>query len=452
MANFAAIGRFLVGTKSVKTAQYMTKAFKNETKVLNLFVKKEQDILKRLPFEKQINKINNITNLGSKKSKKLFKFLPKEAQENFDTLINAGKRLGYIKTDNSGNILSGSMERFLTVFDKNSYSKMLYLEQNFKNLENADFKKIFNIYKTPEIMAENKLNIQRWLKQKEELKSFAETLEKEGQKLADDAKKEITEVLGIEPNCRSKSFESIYDKISKEVLKGKEISDISQARIIIRDLIGTRFILDDVSPEAIQKIVDNICKGIESGRIKPYRISNYANGSKRYFSEEQIKQIQASAAKKGIEISRYEADQVSVSGYVTAQMNLTYSNGAAGEIQIRSNLMHKYAEPEHIVYDMRMGKNIGKNISELEKYLEPVEDAVFKLKRNGLDKLYDKYILDCYKYIRNYELAEIKPIFELPQMPNKLQNYKILNFDNLKKIEKEMKAIKNSYESVAKTA
>ena len=36
---------------------------------------------------------------------------------------------------------------------------MLYLEQNFKNLEKADFKKLLNIYKTPEKMAANKKNI-----------------------------------------------------------------------------------------------------------------------------------------------------------------------------------------------------------------------------------------------------------------------------------------------------
>ena len=453
MANYIAAikGIFSIG-KSAKTAGFVTNVLKNETLPASIITKNKAGIPRFTGSEKDISYINKITSLGKNKSTKLYNYLPKEAQENFDTLLSAGKRLGYIKTNNSGNILSGSMERFLNVFDKNSYIKMLYLEQNFKNLEHADFKKLFNAYKTPKKMAENKANIQKWLEQKEELKNIAKKLEQEGKELANDAKQEITDVIGIEPQCRSKSFESIYDKISKEVLKGKEINDISQAKKVVRDLIGTRFILDDVSPEAIQKIVDKICKGIENGKIKPYRISNYAKDSRRYLSDAQFEQIQKAAARKGIEIPRIEADQISATGYVSAQFNNIYSNGAAGEIQIRGKLMHKYAETEHIVYDMRMGKNLGKNIPELEKFLEPVEDAVLMLKRNGLDKVYDKYIHDCYKYIRKYEEGKIKGAFRLPRLPKKLKDYQILKFDNLAKIEQKMISIKQQYAKFAQAA
>jgi len=453
MVNIAgAIGKVVVGTKSANTAKFVINALKNESKVGSVLAKSNTATTKLSAFEKHIKQINSTTNLGTQKSTQQFNYLPKSAQENFDDLLAAGKRLGFIKTDATGNILSGSMERFLKIYDKNAYSKMLYLEQNFKNLEKADFKKLLNAYKTPEKMAANRENIQKWLQQKEELKNIAKSLEKEGKELKAKAQQDITEITGIEPQCRSKSFESIYDKISKEVLKGKEINNISDAKNVVRDLIGTRLILDDVSPEFMQKITDNICKAIESGKVKPYRISNYAKDSKRYLSEEQFAQIQKAAAKKGIEIPRIESDQTSVSGYVSAQMNFIHSNGAAGELQIRGKAMHTHAQGEHLVYDARMGKNLGKNIPELEKFVEPYEDAVALLKRNGLDKVYDKYIHDCYKYVRKYEEGKIKSAFKLPQLPKKLRDYQILKFENLIKADEKMEAIKSNYELFAKAA
>lgn len=445
MANYFALARKII---TGKTAQkFMTSTVKSASAFPTTI---EKAAVKMKPTA--IENINKITRLGNRKSTELYNYLPKEAQKNFENLLSAGKRLGYVKTDVSGNILSGSLERFLSVFDKNSYSKMLYLEQNFKNLEKADFKKLLNIYKTPEKMAANKKNIISWLEQNEKLKNIAKALENEGKNLAENAKKDILDTIGIEPQCRSKGFESIYDKISKEVLKGKEVNDIASARNVVRDLVGTRLILDDVSPGAMQKITDNICKGIENGKINPYRISNYANASKRYLSDAQFEQIQKAAAKKGIEIPRIESDQISVSGYVSAQMNFIHSNGVAGELQIRGKLMHKYAEIEHIPYDIRMGKNIGKNIPELEKYFEPIEDAVTSLKRNGLDKIYDKYILDCYKYIRKYEQGKIVGKFKLPQFPKKLYDYKILSFESLDKIHVKANKIKGAYELLEKAA
>lgn len=411
----------------------------------------KQTASKLLPAQKNIKFIKSLTHLSEKESSKLYNYLPKDAQENFSTLISAGKTLGQIKTVEN-KILSGSLERFLKIYDKNAYSKMVYLERNFKNLEKADFKKILNAYKTPEKMALNKENIQKWLQQKETLKEYSQTLAKLGKEQAETAKQDIIDIVGIEPKCRSKSFESIYDKLSKEVLKGKNIEDLEAAKKTVRDLVGTRLVLDDVSPQAIQKITDNLCKGIENGKIKPYRISNYANASRRYLSDEQFLQIQKAAARKGIEIPRIESDQISVSGYVSAQMNIIHSNGIAGELQIRGNIMNKYAQIEHIPYDLRMGKNIGKNIPELEKFLEPVEEAVAKLKRNGLDKIYDKYIHDCYKYIRKYEEGKIKSAFKLPLFPKKLRDYSILKFENLDKVEQKMEAIKADYEKFALAA
>lgn len=399
-----------------------------------------------------VGNINNVTKLGERQSFKLYNYLPKEAQENFSDLLSAGKRLGYIKTDTEGRILGQSMERFLTVLDKEAYSKMIFLEQNFKNLDKSAFKKLLNAYKTSEKMATNKANIEKWLKVKDELYNYSKIIEQEGLATAEKEAKEIFDVIGIQPEVRGKGLESIYDKLSRKVLNGKEIDSLGTARKQIGDLVGTRLVLDDISDANIQKIVDNICKGIESGKIKITEIHNYLNASKPYFSQAQFEQIRTSAARRGYEIPRLESEQKSLSGYVSAQMNVIHSLGTCGELQIRGKLMNKYGEIEHIPYDIRRGKNIGKNIPELEEFFKPVEDAVTKLKRNGLDKVYDDYILNCYKYLRKYETDKIKGAFKLPQFPKKLRGYEILKFESLDKIHVKVAEIKTLAQQVANAA
>ena len=70
---------------------------------------------------------------------------------------------------------------------------------------------------------------------------------------------------------------------------------------------------------------------------------------------------------------------------------------------------------------------------ELEELFAPVIEAVNKLKRNGLDKIYDDYILEYYQTVRSYELGEIQGDFAPPDFPSALKGYEILNFENLDK-------------------
>ncbi len=403
--------------------------------------------------EANIKLIQDVTMLSGKNSAQLYNYLPQNAQENFSTLLEAGKRLGYIKISANGKILSQLLERFLTTLDKTSYGKMVCLEQNFKGLDKASFKKLLNAYKNPEKIMENRENINRWLSIKDELKAYSETIAKEGKAQLKQAEKDIFEIFGVKPKARSKGAESIYDKLSRQVLKkGVKIDNLDAARNEIGDLVGTRLILDDVSEAGMQKVVDNLCKGIESGKIKITEIENYAKASKPYFTEAQFNQIKKAAARKGYEIPSLKYTKQSGSGYVTAQMDIVYSNGARGELQIRGKKMNEYADIEHIPYDLGQGKNLGKNIPELERFYEPVEDAVLSMNRNGLDKIYKKYILDCYKYIRKFEAGKIKGCFKLPQYPKSLKDYKILSLENLKKVHEQADKIKDAAEKLAQAA
>ncbi len=405
-----------------------------------------------------VETISRITSLGRKESLKLFEYLPKTAQEDFGSLVRAGEKLGYIRTDASGKVLGGSMEKFLSVFEKDVYERIMYLEQNFSNLDRVSYRKLLNAYKSVEKLAANRVNVEKWLEIKDDLYKYSQMLAKEGEMLVEGAKADIQKAIGILPQARSKGVQSIYDKLSRQVFKGNDIfgskaltdaQKYSAVKSQIGDLLGTRIMLDDVSPRRMQKVVDGLCQNIESGKFKVIEFQNYSNGSQKYFTEAQVNQLKKSAAKTGVEIKILESDQTSVSGYVTTQMNIVHSSGAYGEFQIRGKLMHKTCELEHLTYDIRQGKNIGKGIAKLEKLYEPIEDAVYTLKRKGLDKIYDDYVMRYYRYVRKFEAKEIKGSFNPPQMPSVLKQYSILSYENLEKIHEEAEKIKAAVDKVA---
>ena len=160
--------------------------------------------------------------------------------------------------------------------------------------------------------------------------------------------------------------------------------------------------------------------------------------------------IIAAAAEENIEVRVLEEKQTSKSGYVCTQLKLRVCMDESGtilspktELQIRSTLMDRCSELEHITYDIWQGKNITKNNPELEKLLAPVIESVNKLSRNNLVKDYENYVISCYRYARSYELGEIEGEFELPDLPEILKDYDILSWKNLEEINKEIHRIKD---------
>jgi len=445
MANYLAVSKTVgrLFTAGEQAIAHSTAASKPLINMVN------KGVSKSLCMSNPTEFINSVTMLGNKASTRLFNYLPQEAQQNFETLLNAGKKLNYIKTDANGNITSKSLERFLTVWDRDSYSKMMFLQDNFKDLNGADFKRIMNAFSSSQKMMAGKRNIERWLAQKDLLVNHSKTLENEAQAAADKARRLIFKLTGFEPECRGKSFQSIYDKLSLSVFSGKDVSSIDAAKKEVLDSIGTRINFKDASPAQMRKFVDGICKGIESKQIEVTRISNYTNDIAPYLSQGHYNRIMESAARVNAKVKVINitgsSSVKSKSGFACAQMNIRFPFGITGESQCRSELMHKYAELEHLFYDVRMGKNISKNIPELERYLEPFEDQIHMLKRNGLSDLHDKYLWDCYNYIRKYEVNASKGIvgeFKLPSYPKKLKQYDLLSFDALKKIHNDIETIK----------
>ena len=398
--------------------------------------------------------IDEFTGLFGKNGKDSLK------EVNAESIVNSGLKSELIKRDEQGSVDLKSLTDFLSVYDKGFYEKLGYIEDNFPDLDKSGIRKIASAYKTVEKMELHSEDIKKWSESVPQLYDYAHQIQNEGVQDGEKTKVRIANALGVKPEnimARAKGLESTYDKLARKVLNGKDIENLNQAKPLVDDLVGTRLVMNDVSQENIDKLVDNLCKSIRNHEVQITEIHNYSNNAQKYLSEDNIKSILKANAlankdleakgQKGVEIKIEKDEQTSISGYVSAQMNIRYKDengnfGARGELQIRGDNMNKYGEIEHIPYDIRRGKNIGKNNAELEKHFEPVEHAVHKLKRNGLDKIYDNYILDCYKYLRDYELGKAEGEFRLPDFPNEIKDYEILSFESLDRINEKAHEIK----------
>ena len=122
------------------------------------------------------------------------------------------------------------------------------------------------------------------------------------------------------------------------------------------------------------------------------------------------------------------------------------------ELQLRSEELNKIGQIEHLIYDILAGKNIGKNIPELEQYYEStgIKKAVlevFNVPRKEL--AYTDYERAMYSWIRHNENPESKarlsytrPIlteFGLGEYEN------VLSFDSLQRIDDTANILKIKY-------
>lgn len=272
-----------------------------------------------------------------------------------------------------------------------------------------------------------------------------------------------------EMSHRPKSVQSLYDKMAEDFVQNK---DMASALKSVRDGIGTRTELDafnlkdypeliklhKTNPEAAyqkaaqlqsQAYLDKIKNVIEAQaqdpqKMKALSISNYkGKDGIAYLSETQIEDLRAFAASKGI--TNFKAKTgIRGSGYTALQMNFKHSNGVTSEWQLRGNLVNKFAECEHVPYDLRTGKDISGGNPELAKLYEPFKKIMEDMPESDY-KLYEEYLTDYYKNLRIEELG-----FEAkyPDLPPKLDSK--LSAKGLEDLHEAAEAIKKAQK--AKTA
>ena len=121
-------------------------------------------------------------------------------------------------------------------------------------------------------------------------------------------------------------------------------------------------------------------------------------------------------------------------------MNIKHKNGAVSELQIRGKAINELAESEHIIYDLREGKDLINGNPEKAAILGDLPEIIkniYKDKDNQQQKLLSQYLTECYAYARKTELKE--PV-KKPVLPAGLD--KQLDIDNIIRIHHELGQIK----------
>ena len=281
-------------------------------------------------------------------------------------------------------------------------------------------------------------------------------------------------------SMRLKSEQSLYDKIAN-YMKDHKDAPLEAAIKDVRDAFGARTIVDsqdftthpevqallaagkereamlraaELQSEPELERLKNIIleKANSKDGLDIARISNYvADDGIPYFSENQLARLKQFGADHGVNVVYVEkidksdpnyakmkaagikpTTKAQPSGYPALQINFKTKTGEIFEYQYRGEKVNRFAEGEHIPYDLRTGKDIiGKH-----KELEPLYNPIKKLlsKENMTDDNYaeyNRYLKDYYNHLRKQELG-----FEStePKLADYGKGYKFderLNAENL---------------------
>lgn len=281
-------------------------------------------------------------------------------------------------------------------------------------------------------------------------------------------------------SMRLKSEQSLYDKIAN-YMKDHKDAPLEAAIKDVRDAFGARTVVDsqdftthpevhallaagkereamlraaELQSEPELERLKNIIleKANSKDGLEIARISNYvADDGIPYFSENQLARLKQFGADHGVNVVYVEkidksdpnyakmraagikpTTKAQPSGYPALQINFKTKTGEVIEHQYRGDKVNRFAEGEHIPYDLRTGKDIiGKH-----KELEPLYNPIKKLlsKENMTDDNYaeyNRYLKDYYNHLRKQELG-----FEStePKLADYGKGYKFderLNAENL---------------------
>ena len=243
------------------------------------------------------------------------------------------------------------------------------------------------------------------------------------------------------------------NKIIKENLSKYEISYDDFMQYIKGDLskystynaeqisIASEGIIDALKTKQTGEVVEQLITKIKSGEVSITELNNYGNRTSSYFTDDQLKAIAdayfektgekldivtmfdytqgGSKVENGINIeysSKISTEgAIKKSGYSTTQMNtkhaFTDGTEGLGELQIRGQELNKFADAEHIPYDIRKGK-----ITEADTKYSDVY-SIFKTMSDESYKKYNTYLNDVYNWTR---LKELGIELSEPQIPTNL--------------------------------
>ena len=124
-----------------------------------------------------------------------------------------------------------------------------------------------------------------------------------------------------------------------------------------------------------------------------------------YFSAKQVAELRDYAAERGIDLNvKDKLTKVRPSGYTALQMNFVTKEGFIYEWQLRGEKINKFAECEHVPYDIRENKDVTGGRKILKNLYAPIETAVKQLDDVQYEN-YNKYLTAHYEYLRMQELG-----------------------------------------------
>lgn len=189
------------------------------------------------------------------------------------------------------------------------------------------------------------------------------------------------------------------------------------------------------SQPAVEKIKQVILANKNGDNsISVARISNYVSkDGVAYFSEAQLAELKQFGLDHGVEIDyvkkaspddiksgkmNFDVDPTTKSqpsGYTALQMNFVTKDGDTIEWQFRGKDVDRFAEGEHIPYDLRTGKDITGGNPKLESFYSDFKSMLLGMEKDHY-KAYNKYLDAHYEHLRKLELG-----FE--STPPKLQDF-----------------------------
>ena len=179
------------------------------------------------------------------------------------------------------------------------------------------------------------------------------------------------------------------------------------------------------SQPAVDMLKEAMRKAVKEGKdLSMIRISNYTSeGGIPIFSEAQLAELKEFGKDLDIDVTfirlaseedpntnRMIVDGATTkaqpSGYTALQVNFVTKAGEIIEWQYRGELVNKFAEAEHLPYDIRTGKQPWRQYPELETLYKPIANLLAEknMPKYAYDQL-NRYFTDYYNHLRKLELG-----------------------------------------------
>jgi exopolyphosphatase/pppGpp-phosphohydrolase len=265
-------------------------------------------------------------------------------------------------------------------------------------------------------------------------KQLEQTLTPLAQKLSDVYKQALPKVVDdfksifsdFESNfaVRSKTAQSILDKLLKGCLKNKDSSLIDWHRLedvtsYVNDGVGVRTIQLPYTRDAFVQSLKRLLT--EKGYV-PRRYTNYeSQDGLSYLSQELLDTHFKPEKDSTQKLNRFREVIRRSNNYMTTQLYFQPPNTKAYfvELQVRGPEVNRIAEAEHVFYHLRRKKSLHTDNPEFDRLINDVAKKINSLTKRQLLS-YERYLAESYKVARLREKNEEAFYPPLPEGINPL--------------------------------